>query len=244
MLTLLLALAAAADDPPRGLSDEVPIYKWSAPALPRGGWVAGAQVVAHGLTARTTVAVEPTSAILGFFGARARHALGERRGGEASVEVGAGALTSLALARLAVSEWPSRPPLAVLDAAAPVTFRVGEGQFVTVRPWASLAIGPAVGGDEGIVTLLGRTALSGAGARVTGEAHLSRRLALVGAQDVGVDAYGGYARLATRTTGAVVLAGGPLRLNAGLVLNGQVPFTGRGGALLRVGPAFDVWARW
>lgn len=236
--------AARAGERSGGLQADEAIFKWSAPTLAGGEWIAGVEVVAHGLTDRTTLWAEPSSAVLGYYGGRLRHDAGELLGGVGSVEVGAGLWTPVALARLAVPQWPSRPVVAMVDVAGMVTRQPSSGRFITYGAWGSLAVGRVSGTDDEVVTLLGRSGLSGLGGRVGFEDHLTRRVGLVARQDLGFDLSGGYRRFVARTTGALLFGAGPIRVNLGATLVTTVPVGARVSLHAGLVPALDVWARW
>lgn len=244
MFLWFAAGAAHAREPMPGLLEDEPVYKWSAPTLDGGEWIAGVQVVAHGLSDDLTLSTDASSLVLGFYNARARLALPEIFGGRASIEAGAGLLTPVALARLAVPGWRSRPALAIFDVSGAVTLQPAPGRLVTVRPWLSIGVGRLTGDDAGTVALLGRTAVSGGGLRGTLEVHFARRVGFVVGEDLGLDGHGGYGRLVSRTTGALLFGTGKLRANVGLGLVVALPVSDRGAPVLRPVPAFDVWGRW
>ncbi|TVQ93389.1 MAG: hypothetical protein EA397_04535 [Deltaproteobacteria bacterium] len=243
LLGLTTGVARSAEPMP-GLLEDQPAYKWSAPPLEKGEWVAGLRVVAHGVTDQTTVATEASSVLLGFYNGRVRTRLPPIAGQEISLDAGAGLLTPLALARLAVPEWPSRPPLLVLDAGLPITFDLRPGVFFTARPWASFAVGRVHEGDASAVELLGRAGLSGGGAGGVLQVHLTSRIGFVIGQDLGADAHGGPARLVGRSTGALTFGIGKLRANVGVGLLAAIPLNERGSPVFRPLPAFDLWGRW
>lgn len=241
--------APAEDAPARirrhGLDDREPAYKWSAPTLAEGDWVIGLSVVAHGVDESVTVGVESTNVLLGHYNVRARMGLGDPdpSGPIASLEAGVGVFTSLALAGLFVPNWEGRPPLAVVDLAVPITWTPRAGTFVTLRPWAAAAAGRVDDEDRRLAALIGRPALSGGGLEVLVEGHLSHRVGLAAWGDVGLDAFGGGARLGTRNGGALVLASGPVRLNVGIGLAATVDLTDGTGVRLQPVPAIDLWVR-
>lgn len=244
LLLVGLASSALAREPMPGLLDDQSVYKWSAPTLDRGEWVAGLGVVAHGVTEETTIATEASSVILGFYNARLRTRLMQPERAHVSLDAGLGVVTPIALARLAVPEWPSRPPLVIFDAGVPITWDLRPGAFLTIRPWGSVALGRVREGDGRGVELLGRAGLSGAGASGFFEIHLTRNIGLVVGQDLGADAHGGPARLVGRTTGGVLFGIGKFRANAGLGVLTAVPLTVRGAPVFRPVPTFDLWGRW
>jgi len=95
-----------------------------------------------------------------------------------------------------------------------------------------------------VITLLGRTAVSGGGVRTGVEVHASQAIGLLAAQDFGLDLSGGYTRATSRTTAAVLIGIGPVRANLGLGLVAAVPLGDRGATLVAPTPAFDIWGRW
>jgi hypothetical protein len=132
----------------------------------------------------------------------------------------------------------------MVDVAGTATRQPAAGRFVTYGTWASLAVGRVSGTDDEVITLLGRPGLSGVGGRAGIEEHLTRRVGLVGRQELGFDVSGGYRRFVGRTTGALVLGTGPVRANLGATLVTTVPVGVRVSLLAGIAPAFDVWARW
>lgn len=244
LIALGLPLHATAVERTKGLDVGKPVYKWSAPTLQQGEWIAGATVVAHGLRDDTTVAIESSNVVFGFYNGRLRREVPDLFGGRASLDLGAGVLTPLALGRLAVPEWRSRPSLGLIDVGLPISF-IGESTpMLTIRPWASLGLGRVGGGDEDVLVLLGRTATTGGGVRTGIEVHASGALGLLAGQDFGLNVQGGHVRAVSRTTAAVLVGVGPVRANLGLGLIAIAPLDARGASYLGLVPAFDLWARW
>ena len=244
LLLAMTAVPALAREPMPGLLDEQPVYKWSAPPLESGEWIAGVGVVAHGLTDNTTIATEASSVLLGFYNVRLHTRVADPERAHVSLDAGLGVVTPIALARLAVPEWPSRPPLLIADVGVPITWDLQPGTFFTLRPWASVAAGRVREGDGRGVELLGRAGLTGVGTGGVLEVHVARNLGFVVGQELGADAHGGPARLVGRTTGGLLFGVGKVRANVGLGVVTAVPLTVRGAPVFRPVPAFEVWARW
>lgn len=243
------AVEPTAEAPPRarrhGLDDTEPAFKWSAPTLAEKEWVIGLRTVAYGVDDSVTVGVESANVLLGHYNLRTRVALGEpgADGPSASLEAGVGIFTSLAVAGLFVPNWDGRPPLAVVDLAAPITWTPRSATFVTLRPWAAAAAGRVEDDDRRLAALIGRPALTGAGAELLVEGHLSHRVGMAAWGDVGVDAFGSGARLGTRNGVALLVASGPVRLNVGIGLAATFDLTDGAGVQLQPVPAIDIWVR-
>ena len=241
------ATDAPREEAPRrrhGLVDDEAIIKWSGQLLEEGGWVAGISLVAHGLNEDTTISTRTSEVLLGHYNARVRIRPAHRRDDVVtSFEGGAGIVTPVSFAAIAVADFDPPPVLATVDVSLPTTWTLATGRFLTVRPWLALGVGNVQ--EESLTdlppVLLGRPAITGPGIAVTGEGHLARRIGVVTGVDVGLDLFGGNPALATNTRVAVVLAAGPVRANLGFGLLIGVDQTGsvQLGAL----PAVDIWAR-
>lgn len=245
------AAEPAADDAPdsgekrrrRGFLDDEAMIKWSGQTLREDEWVVGLTLVAHGLTDELTLGTLAGDLLLGHYNARLRARVGHRPGRRVtSVDGGAGLVTPLGLALLAVPGVEPPATLATADVGLPITWTVATGRFVTVRPWLALSVGGV--DDDARSTLpliLRRPAFTGPGVTLTGEGHFARRVGAVASLDLGLELYGGEPAFGSTTRVAVLLATGPLRaqLGFGLVL-GVDRF---GEVQLGAVPAADIWVR-
>ena len=234
-------------DPPerrkrRGLVDDEAIIKWSAHTLEREGWVVGLNLVAHGLTDDLTLGVRASDVVLGHYNARVRARLGHNVDRVVSLDAGAGLVTPLGIAFLAVPSTGPPSPLAMVDVGLPITWTLATGRFVTVRPWLALSAGRVDHDERTLPLILGRAALTGPGVQVIAEGHLAPRIGVVGSVDVGLELFGGDPAFASTTRIAMLLATGPVRANLGFGLVLGVDRTGSVTPPTFV-PAIDIWVR-
>jgi len=227
----------------QGLVDDEAILKWSGQTLEEDGWVVGLNLVAHGLTDDVTVGVRASDVVLGHYNARVRVRLREDPGrATTSLDAGAGLVTPLGIAFLAVPSVQPPSPLAMVDVGLPTTWTLATGRFLTVRPWLALSVGRVDEDERTLPLLLSRAALTGPGVQVIGEGHLARRIGLVGSVDVGLELFGGQPAFASTTKLAVLLGTGPVRANLGFGLVLGTVHTGRFRPPSAV-PAIDIWVR-
>lgn len=237
------SVAHAQDEPRfrRGLLDDEPIYKWSAPPLDEGGWVIGLSTVAYGVTDEVTLGIRASEAVLGHYNAHVRLGLGAQEQPRVSLDAAVGVLTPVAIARLFVPQWEASSLLLSAELGVPMTWTIGTGRFVTFRPWFGATVGKVEADDDQLTLLIGRPLLTGPGASVIAEGHLAKRLGVVGSLDAGLELYGGQPGLALRPKAAAVLATGPLRVNLGLGVGLKLDRDDPLRADLQ--PAIDVWVR-
>lgn len=218
------------------------MVKTSAHTLRKEEWVVGLTLVAHGLTDDLTVGTYASDLLLGHYNVRARYRLGHTEDRVFSFDVGGGIVTPLGIGFLAIPSVQPPSFLATVDVGLPITWTIGTGRFLTLRPWLAGSAG-GVDDDERstLPLILRRPAFTGPGLTVTAEGHFARRIGAMASVDVGLELFGGEPAFGSTSRVAVLFATGPLRaqLGFGLVIGVDRFGSVRTGAV----PAADIWVR-